>query len=416
MNSGLRLLIGIGCLSPLTAGAWEAPTFQGKAGLIVERTLEADQERFERLYTHLSLTGSIPFEVDQRPREILYNLGVRGWLTRKAPEPTLDPLTGLPAAEEKTTAPSVKAEALLERATLEYNRKRWKFRLGQQELALGEVLGPSVIDLANARDYRQPDQFLKSSERLPQLMGTIDYKRKKYGFKLFVSPYPTQMKLPESIQHIPLISVPNAHDPEFGGRYNLFWNGLDLKFYALHHQNRSPILVQDFSDQGPQLLALQRYENSVASTFNYAWDYTVLRGEIVRTQAQKNDARDLTASTVDQAVLALDFTSEDQLLLVGQVQSIAPSQCSISLRCSQKQFWAGGQIQKPWFSDILKTNLFFYRRTDQNIVYRKAEIEIDSTLWLLLKLSYEDYDGFGRDGLDFLDHQDRFRVDLQVPF
>ncbi len=391
----------------------ELPTLSGKIGLEHADVPESSASAYDRVYAKAALDGTIPFRVGRSQREIIYGLGFRGWVTRSTPP--LDPEQITPGKNIVAEA-QTESEFALEKAILEYNRRRWKFRIGQQELALGEVLGPSVIDLANARDYRQADQFLKSTDRISQLMALMEYKRRRFGFQLFVSPLPEAMKLPKALGDLPIQSQEMVKDPEYGFRYNYLWKGLELKFYALHHQNRNPILVPELTDAGLSLLALQRYEDSFANTFSYAWDYIVLRGELIRTLAKKLDPLDLTPDQTDQAVLALDYTSESQLLLVGQLQSIAPYHCTALPGCSEHQVWGGAQLQKPLFDDLFLVNAFLYRRLDQNTVFQKFDLTWNMTETLQVKGSYESYDGFVKDGLAFLDVQDRYLVDANIVF
>jgi hypothetical protein len=247
-------------------------------------------------------------------------------------------------------------------------------------------------------------------------MGIIEYKRRRYGWQLFVSPQPEAMRLPKFLAKTPILTEFDQKEPEYGFRYNYFWQGLDLKFYGLHHQNRSPILVPELSSSGLRLRALQRYEKTLAGTFNYAWEYTVLRGELARTMADRQDPRDLSPVQVDQAILELDYTTEEQILLVGQLQSIVPYDCSLLPRCNQRQVWGGAQVQIPWWDSLFRTNFFLYQRLDQKTLYRRTDLEWDTGSNLQLRASHEFYEGFARDGLAFLDIQDRYLGEISYVF
>lgn len=193
-------------------------------------------------------------------------------------------------------------------AYLDVSEGNWDLRLGHQQIVWGEVLGLSVADVVNPKDYRE--FILPSFEymRIPQWASSVEYTAGNFHAQAIWLPINEfdRYGLPGS-EFAPPIPLPadrgavfpaSVHEPgdslqnsEAGGRLSLLAEGWDMSAFHLYTWDRTPVLFRTIAPAAafpvyvfdPQY---RRVDISGATISKEVVDGVILKGEMTYRPGQ----------------------------------------------------------------------------------------------------------------------------------
>ena len=271
------------------------------------------------------------------------------------------------------------AEGLLSEGLLRLKYRSLSVETGYKILSWGEMIGPSVVDLANPRRLRDPAQLIKNDQKLASPMVYASFVHGLLGtIEGYYAPEPPAPRMPYRLDGYPVEQPKPLIGQEWGARWGRLFSGLDLKLLSLTHRSRLPqlTLVPDSAD-GHWTTGWPMMQTSGA-TASYAFDYVVLRGEAVTSVPQSDPdpaMKELPTTTVNQSTVAADLTLGN-LLVGAQGQVIQPLKEILGVVAPEH--WGGLYLQYHFDPPInLSFNGLLYKRTDSNDAFHRESLQLD---------------------------------------
>ena len=272
------------------------------------------------------------------------------------------------------------AEGQLSEGLLRIRYRSFILEGGTKLILWSEMIGPSLVDITNPRDLRDPAQLVKSDRPLASPLVYASFTNAILGTtEAYFSPEPAVPRMPYLLNGYPVEQPQPMSNYEGGVRWGrLFW-GLDLKLLSVLHRSRIPQLVLVTDKDGTHWTAGWPLMHTSGGTASYAFDYIVLRGEATSSAPYSDPdpvMRTYPTTKTNQATLAADFTYGD--LLIGlQGQAIQPEQQIVGIAVPEN--WAGSYLQyhfTPLANTEVSFNGLYYRRTNTNDVFHREALQL----------------------------------------
>lgn len=264
-------------------------------------------------------------------------------------------------AQERLNESNQKEDVELRSFRLTQKGKYYALDWGLQNISWSETFGFNILDLVNPRDWSEYVFEDLSWVQLPvwALKTSLIYENLK--LQLIYVPRARNAVLPRAGSYYDLLPASLAgiereaykkkevfRDAEWGVRLEyLFDFGLDLSLIAYEHFNRTP----SYYLENGRLLLTDRKLQSFATSFTYAYEGMVLRGDTLFTLSQPSFSKDLQYKESDdwQGIYGVDYTFESQWTMGAQYQFAKEA----------KNHWGALQVKKT-FGDFDLQGLYFF--------------------------------------------------------
>ncbi|SMF18198.1 DUF1302 family protein [Pseudobacteriovorax antillogorgiicola] len=304
-------------------------------------------------------------------------------------------------------------------------------KLGLQELNWGESLIFPIIDLINPRDVLYPKGFLDSDSKLSVPMINYELYSSSWGnLQLIYIPLSRVGELPEEIGDYAVEEqeeLKPIEDQEFGLRYKLPLDSLDLKLYALHHRNREPSFrFKAFSDGSDLELATQKLTSfglsSSVGTMTRVWkmDARHTPDQELSGIVRRKETRDLTQIMLglDQA-LGVDHTFGFELHFDNW--GLMPEAYNDSAFASEADvdgnlLWGGLNIRSNFFGQSLKPQLIHFQGINNNDRFSRFQIAGIIADSYQISVEYQESEVASSSPKFILNQAKRFLTELKIHF
>jgi hypothetical protein len=267
--------------------------------------------------------------------------------------------------------PGERVEGRLENFLVRAYRDQWNTRFGWQTLTWGETLGPSLIDVINPRDLRDPSYWLRNDQKLAVPLLLLGWSRDSMMVDVWGSPYAPQSLLPDEWQDVTIENDDKTRTAEFGVRAGDRVAGWDMKLYAIRHRARTPTMSLQVHDFQPVIEASFPMQTSLGFTVSQAWDNMVLRSELVHAESKELPADNLLDFARDQAVVGVDGTWGDHFFWGTEFRY--SHQKSAQVR-DRDLAWVIAQGQWSLWNERIKPLIHLMQRVQQHDAYQRYEI------------------------------------------
>ena|GEM_PF-5535086 len=289
----------------------------------------------------------------------------------------------------------------------------FSLRMGWQTVHWGETLGPSLLDLINPRDLRDPSDWLQSNRKLAVPLLLFAISKDKATFEVWSSPASSQGLLPDFWQGVPVEIVGRKVQHDFGLRLGQRWAGWDLKFQALQHEARIPALVFSLQAFEPMIQASFPRQTSYGLSLSQAWDNIVLRSEVLHARSEEIPVQNLMDFAENQAVVGIDGNWGEHFfwgteLRASQQKSMRPIDEHVQ--------WLIVQGRWNFFDDRLKPLIYLTQRLDARDAYQRYELAHDILPSLKLSANWEAFQSDGKGLFARLEAADRLGLGLRWEF
>ncbi len=309
--------------------------------------------------------------------------------------------------------PGERAEGRLENFLIRAYRDNWNTKLGWQTVTWGETLGPSLIDLINPRDLRDPSYWLRADQKLAIPLLLVGWSRDSMMVDVWGSPYAPQSLLPDVWQNLSIENDDDTRNAEYGLRAGDRIAGWDMKIYAIRHRARTPAMSLEINNSDPMIQASFPLQTSLGFTVSQAWDSTVLRSEIMHADSSELPEGNLLDFARDQAVLGLDGSWGDHFLWGTEFRY--SHQKSAQLR-DRDLAWVIAQGQWSLWNDRIKPLVHVMQRVQQHDAYQRYELAGTlETAWEL-GLSWEAFQSSNKGYFTRLQAYDRLSLTVRWGF
>lgn len=267
--------------------------------------------------------------------------------------------------------PGERAELRLENFLVRAYRDQLNTKFGWQTVTWGETLGPSLIDVINPRDLRDPSYWLRGNQKLAVPLLLLGWSRDSMMVDVWGSPYAPQSLLPDEWQGMSIENSDKPRGAEFGMRAGERVAGWDMKVYAIRHRARTPAMSLQFKDFEPVMAATFPMQTSLGFTVSQAWDNTVLRSELAHADSNELPLGNLLDFARDQAVIGLDGTWGDHFFWGSEFRY--SHQKSVQVR-DRDLAWVIAQGQWTLWDERVKPLIHLMQRVQQHDAYQRYEI------------------------------------------
>jgi len=308
------------------------------------------------------------------------------------------------------------SELQLKSFFLQYRTGDLRLQAGLQELNWGELLGPSLLDLTNPRDLREPGELIKSLEKVPERMVVVSWNPSFLKLEAFATPQAEELRLPQYLDDRPLVTAHDDPSAEFGVRLGQVFGAWDLKVYGIRHQSRLPLLVPSLGEDGEaRFLARTRLEQSLGGSGSFSWDAFVVRSEVLWSRVESRQKDEPIYQQSRQHALALDYSTETQWLFMGQLQGFSWQDCPLS-SCPNDEIWSSLLVQKNLSDPNITISAFVFIRQEDGASYRKEELQWQSPWQFDLGMIHEAFDRMRGLPWELLGRADRWAIELKTAF
>jgi hypothetical protein len=309
--------------------------------------------------------------------------------------------------------PGERAEGRVENFLVRAYRDQWNARLGWQTVNWGETLGPSLIDVINPRDLRDPSYWLRSDQKLAVPLALVGWSKGSMVVDAWGSPYAPQSLLPDEWQDVTIENHDKTRTAEFGLRAGNRVAGWDMKAYAIRHRARTPAMSLRIRDVEPTMEASFPMQTSLGFTVSQAWDNTVLRSELVHAESKEQPAGNLLDFARDQAVLGLDGNWGDHFFWGSELRY--SHQKSFQVR-DRDLAWVIAQGQWSLWNDRIKPLIHLMQRVQQHDAYQRYEIKGSLPEAWELGISWEAFQSSRKGYFTRLQAYDRLGLNVRWEF
>jgi hypothetical protein len=304
-------------------------------------------------------------------------------------------------------------EARVENFLLRMYRDQWNTRFGWQTLSWGETLGPSLIDVINPRDLRDPTYWLRGDQKLSVPLLLVGWSRESMMVDVWGSPYAPQSILPDEWQNVPIENNDSSRAAEFGIRAGERIAGWDMKVYAMRHRARTPAMSLALKGLEPVITATFPMQTSLGFTVSQAWDTTVLRSEILHAEAGDLPDGNLLDFARDQAVVGVDGSWGDHFFWGGEFRY--SHQKSAQVR-DRDLAWVIVQGQWSLWDERIKPLIHLMQRVQHHDAYQRYEVTgTVKTAWEL-GVSWEAFQSSAKGYFTRLQAYDRLGFHVRLSF
>ncbi|HYX32296.1 MAG TPA: hypothetical protein VE954_04230 [Oligoflexus sp.] len=267
--------------------------------------------------------------------------------------------------------PDERAEARVENFLVRAYRDQWNARVGWQTVSWGETLGPSLIDVINPRDLRDPSYWLRGDQKLAVPLVLLGWSRDSTVIDAWASPMAPQSLLPKEWQNVAIENNDASRLTEFGVRGGDRVSGWDMKVYAMRHRARTPAMSLQMRTMEPFIDATFPMQSSLGFTVSQAWDNSVLRSEFLHSTSDDLPAHNLLDFARDQAVVGLDGTWGDHFFWGSELRY---SHQKSQLDRDRDLGWIIAQGQWSLWNERLKPLVHLMQRVQHHDAYQRYEV------------------------------------------
>lgn len=272
------------------------------------------------------------------------------------------------AEEESGDRTELRVENFVVRAY----RDQWNARVGWKTLNWGETLGPSLIDVINPRDLRDPSYWLRGDHKLGVPLLLVGWSRDSIAVDAWVNPWAPQSLLPDEWQGISIENHDKTNLTEFGVRAGDRFAGWDMKVYAMRHRARTPAMSLQMESVDPIIKASFPIQSSFGLTLSQAWENTVLRSEVLHSESSDLPEDNLLDFARNQAVVGYDGTWGDHFFWGTELRySYQESQ----LARDKELGWVIAQGRWTLWDERVKPLVHLMQRVQHHDAYQRYEIK-----------------------------------------
>jgi len=308
--------------------------------------------------------------------------------------------------------PGERIEARVENFLVRAYRDQWNARMGWQTINWGETLGPSLIDVINPRDLRDPSYWLRGDHKLAVPLLLVGWSRDSLTVDAWASPSAPQSLLPSEWQNITIDNNDASRLTEFGMRAGERVDGWDMKIYAMRQRTRTPTMSLQLRDFEPFIDASFPLQTSLGLTVSQAWDNVVLRAEALHAEADL-PAENLLDFARNQAVVGLDGSWGDQFFWGSELRY---SHQESSLIRDRDLAWIIAQGRWTFWDERLKPLIHVMQRVQHHDAYQRYEIASTIPSGLELGISWEAFQSSPNGYLTRLGANDRLGLTMSWDF
>ncbi len=298
---------------------------------------------------------------------------VRGFAGEWLRLPSASAVADLPQGQWALRTSGREAELNIRALALEHNAANWNLRLGYQQVAWGETFGFFIADVVNPRDLRDPLFVEMDFIRVPVAAANLKAFWGNFRVQAVATPVPRTNIMPprgspfdfvpRELGSIPVVDAPRyswnrlGRDAEGGGRISyLFFEKVDVAALYYYHWNRTPVYEFGLADNAPALIEVQTRVQSVGTSFTYALDSVVFRGDALAHIGQPLQPQGMEPAlrrTEYQAIVGMDYSSENEWVIGGQYH--------YDRFAGNQYHWVSGRIQKRLFNGKFEPEVFVFQ-------------------------------------------------------
>jgi hypothetical protein len=304
-------------------------------------------------------------------------------------------------------------EARVENFLVRTYRDQWSTRIGWQTVSWGETLGPSLIDVINPRDLRDPSSWLRGDQKLAVPLVLLGWSRDSMMVDVWGSPYAPQSLLPDEWQELTIENNDSTRAAEFGIRAGERIAGWDMKVYAMRHRARTPAMSLALKNLEPVIEAAFPIQTSLGFTLSQAWDNTVLRSEILHAEAGDLPDGNLLDFARDQAVVGVDGSWGDHFFCGSEFRYSYQKSAQVRDR---DLGWVIVQGQWSLWDERIKPLVHLMQRVQHHDAYQRYEVNgTVETAWEL-GVSWEAFQSSAKGYFTRLQAYDRLGLNVRWNF
>jgi hypothetical protein len=309
--------------------------------------------------------------------------------------------------------PGEKLEARVENLFVRTYRGNWNTRIGWQAVTWGETLGPSVIDVINPRDLRDPSYWLRGNQKLAVPLVLVGWSEDSKIIDVWANPYAPRSLLPDEFQDVSIENKDKTGLAEFGARIGSVERGWDMKYYIMRHRSRTPAINLSFENLAPKMEARFPMQTSLGFTVSQAWDNVVFRGEAMHAESDDWPDGNLMDFARDQVVAGLDGTWGDHFFWGTELRY---SRQDSLLEQDRNVAWIIAQGRWSLWQDRVRPLVYMMQRIQEHDAHQRYEVSgVFRSVWTA-GLYWEAFQSSTQGYFARLQAEDRLGLTLQWDF